>query len=82
MIVFKRDKQLAKDKAMKTPPRIYKAEATAQVSRFAGTGYEVRLSTNKSGRPQAHYWQRDLGRWLVMPRDVAELMLAEGRATQ
>ena len=69
-------------KVMKNPPRIYKAEATPQVTRFTGTGYEVRLSTNKAGRPQAHYWQRDLGRWLAMPRDVAELMLAEGRATQ
>ena len=67
---------------MKNPPSIYKAEPVQKVARFAGSNYEVRLSANKAGKPIAHYWQRELGRWMTMPRATAELLIVEGRATE
>jgi len=67
---------------MKRPPRIYHPEAAAPIERWQGTGYIVRLSTTKAGRPAAHYWQRDLRRWFAMPRADALMLIGAGRATE
>jgi len=66
---------------MKRPPRLYRPEPAAPVERWQGADYIVRLSTTKTGRPAAHYWQRELRCWLAMPRVDAYRLLAEGRAT-
>lgn len=43
-------------------------------------GREIRIKTTKTGRRIAHYYS--WGRWLPVPIAIADMFIAEGKATQ
>jgi hypothetical protein len=67
---------------MKNPPSIYKAEVAAPVAIEVKYSYarEVRIATAKNGQRRATYWSKGTCRWLPIPVDVAEYLVATGHA--
>ena len=67
---------------MKRPPRIYHADPTpVLVTRYIGVT-EIRIKISRNGQRRATYFSAPLFRWMPMPIDIADMMIATGQATQ
>ena len=65
----------------KLPETFAGSKANAEEDKMAKRTVTIRFSTDKNGRPMAHYWGLAC-RWLPISLDKAELWIATGKAVR